>query len=104
MAPALRSGHVNHSMVEDIPDGEEVLVSTFLLFGRPIIILFDSGASHGFISSVCAKRAELSLTVAKPSYVIRTPGGKVVTKQIAREVPLELAGQVFPAHLIVMDG
>jgi hypothetical protein len=40
----LRSGHVNHTMVEDIPEGEEVLAGTFLLFGRPIIILFDSGA------------------------------------------------------------
>jgi hypothetical protein len=51
-------------MVEDIPEGEEVLVGTFLLFGHPIIILFDSGASHGFITSECAKRAQLSLIVA----------------------------------------
>jgi hypothetical protein len=27
-----------------------------------------------------------------------------VAKQIAREVLLELAGQVFPTHLIVLDG
>jgi hypothetical protein len=27
-----------------------------------------------------------------------------VAKQIGREVPLELAGQVFPTHLIVLDG
>jgi hypothetical protein len=26
-----------------------------------------------------------------------------VDNQIAREVPLELAGQVFPTHLIVLD-
>jgi hypothetical protein len=26
-----------------------------------------------------------------------------VANQIAREVPLELAGQVFPTHLIVLD-
>jgi hypothetical protein len=25
-APMLRSGHVNHTMAEDIPEGEEVLV------------------------------------------------------------------------------
>jgi hypothetical protein len=99
-----RSGHVNHSTVEDIPEGEEVVAGTFLLFGHPIIILFDSGASHDFMSSVCAKRAELSLTVAKPSYMISTPGGRVVANRIAREVPLELARHVFPTHLIVLDG
>jgi hypothetical protein len=56
------------------------------------------------MSAAYAKRLKLALTVAKPTYIISTPGGKVVTKQIAREVPLELAGQVFPTHLIVLDG
>jgi hypothetical protein len=36
--------------------------------------------------------------------MISTLGGRVVAKCIAREVPLELAGQVFPTHLIVLDG
>jgi hypothetical protein len=72
------SGRVNHTMVEDIPEGEELLVGTFLLFGCPIIIMFNSGVSHGFIILECAKRVELSLTVAKPSYMIRTPRGQIV--------------------------
>jgi hypothetical protein len=55
--------------------------------------LFDSGASHDFISSTRAKRAKLALIVAKLSYVISNPGGRVVAKQIAREVLLKLAGQ-----------
>jgi hypothetical protein len=86
------SGRVIHTTIEDIPEGEEVLTGTFLLSGCPIIILFDSGAPHGFMSSTCAKRAELSLTVAKISYVICTPRVRIVANQIAREVPLELAG------------
>jgi hypothetical protein len=36
--------------------------------------------------------------------MISTPGGWVVAKQIAREVLLELARQVFPTHLLVLDG
>jgi hypothetical protein len=79
-------------------------VGTLLLFGHPIKILFDSRASHDFMSSTCAKREKLSLMVAKPPYMISTPGGKVVAKEIAREVLLELAGQVFPTHLIILDG
>jgi hypothetical protein len=97
------SGRVNHTMVEDIPEGEEVLAGTLLLFGHAIIILFDSGASHGFVTSVCAKREDLSLTVTKPSYMICTPRGLIVANQIIREVPLELAGHVFPTHLVVLD-
>jgi hypothetical protein len=33
-----------------------------------------------------------------------TPRGRVGAKQIAREVSLELAKQVFYTHLIVLDG
>jgi hypothetical protein len=62
-------------MVKDIPEGEEILAGTFLLFGRHIMILFDFGASHDFMSSTCAKRVMLALTFAKPSYMISTPGG-----------------------------
>jgi hypothetical protein len=47
---------------------------------------------------------KLALIVAKPSYMISTPRGRVVAKQIGREVPLELAKQLFPIHLIVLDG
>jgi hypothetical protein len=102
-APIPRSGHVNHTMVKDISEGE-VLMGIFLLFGHPIIILFDSGASHDFMSSACAKKVKLPLIVAKPSYMINSSRSQVVANQIAREVPLELAGQVFHIHHIVLHG
>jgi hypothetical protein len=54
-----------------------VLVGTFLLNECPIIILFNSGASHDFISSTCAKKAILSMVAIEAPYVISTPGGQV---------------------------
>jgi hypothetical protein len=64
--------------MEEIPTGEEVLGGTFFLNKHPVIILFDSGVSHDFISFTCAKKAMLSLVAAveAPS-VISTPGGRV---------------------------
>jgi hypothetical protein len=50
--------------MDEIPMEEEVLVGTFFLNERPIIILFDSGASHNFMSSACAKRAKLALVAS----------------------------------------
>jgi predicted aspartyl protease len=55
--------------------GEEVLAGMFFLNEHPIIILFDSGASHNFMSSTCAKKAKLSLVALRAPYVISTPGG-----------------------------
>jgi hypothetical protein len=42
----VKTGRVNHTTAEDIPEGEQVLVGTFSLNGHPAIILFDSGASR----------------------------------------------------------
>jgi hypothetical protein len=102
--PTPQIGRVNYTTVDGIPTGEEVLADTFFLNERPIVVLFDSGASHDFMSSTCAKKAELTLMASGAPYVISTPGGRVDADQIARKVPLDLSGRVFETDLIVLGG
>jgi predicted aspartyl protease len=92
--------------VEEIPTGEEVLAGTFYLNEHHVIILFDSGASHDFISSTCAKKAMLSMVMVatEAPYVISTPGGRVDADRIVRKAPLELAKKVFSTILIIPRG
>jgi hypothetical protein len=97
-------GRANYTTVEEILMGEEVLVGTFFLNECPIIILFDSGASHDFMSFTCAKKAKLSLVASGASYVISTPGGRVDANQVAQKVPLELSGRIFSTNLIILSG
>jgi hypothetical protein len=89
---APRSGHANYTTVEEIPTGEEVLAGTFFLHDHPIIILFDSGASHDFMSSTYAKKAKLSLVATEAPYMISILEGQVDADRIVRRVPLELVG------------
>jgi hypothetical protein len=79
--PAPRTGRVNYTTVEEIPTGEEVLAGTFFLNEHHVIILFDSGASHDFMSTY-AKKAKLSLVASGVPYVISTPGGRVDANRI----------------------
>jgi hypothetical protein len=72
--PAPWTGRLNYTTVEEIPMGEEGLVGTFFLNEHPVIILFDSAASHDFTSSTYAKKAKLSLVASGALYVISTPG------------------------------
>jgi hypothetical protein len=102
--PTPQIGHVNYSTVEEIPTGEEVLAGTFFLNECLIIILFDSGASHDFMSFTCAKKAKLSLMASGAPYVISTPGGRVDANQVAQKVPLELSGRIFSTNLIILSG
>jgi hypothetical protein len=84
--------------------GEEVLAGTFFLNERPIVILFNSGASHNFMSSTCAKKARLTLMASGAPYVISTLGGRVDVDRIVRKVPLNLSRRVFETDLIVLSG
>jgi hypothetical protein len=50
---------INYTTMEDIPEGEQVLMGTFSLNGQPMAILFDSGATHDFISKAYTQRHQL---------------------------------------------
>jgi hypothetical protein len=90
--PAPRAGRTNYTTMEEISTGEEVQMGMFSLNEHLVIILFDSGASHDFISSTCAKKAMLSTVTAEALYLISTLGGRVVADRIVHKGPLELAG------------
>jgi hypothetical protein len=102
--PALRISCVNYTIVDGIPTGEEVLVDMFFLNARPIIILFDFGASHDFMSFTTAKKARLTLVASGAPYVISTLGSRVDANRIAKKVPLDLSGRVFETGLIFLSG
>jgi hypothetical protein len=101
---APQAAHANYMIVEEIAMREEVLAGTFSLNEHPVIILFDSGASHDFISSTCAKKMMLSLVATEAPYVISTPGGRMDVDRIVHKAPLELAGRVFSTDLIILSG
>jgi hypothetical protein len=90
--------------MSDVPEGELVLVDTFSLNGHPIVILFDTRATHDFISKACTQRYQLAIEPTNTPYVISTPGGRVITKELVMHTPLNLTGKLFRTSLIVLDG
>jgi hypothetical protein len=102
--PTSWTGRANYTTMKEIPMGEEVLAGTFFLNDQPIIILFDSGASHDFMRSTCAKKSRLTLVASRAPYVISTPGYRVDADQIVQKVPLDLAGWIFETDLIILSG
>jgi hypothetical protein len=99
-----KAGRVNYTAMENILESEHVLAGMFSLNGHPIIILFDSGATHDFISKTCTQRYQLTIESIKTPYMIRTTGGNVITKQVVMNAPLNLAGKIYKTHLIVLYG
>jgi hypothetical protein len=91
----VKTGRVNYTTLEDVPEGEQVLAGMFSLNGYPIVVLFDSGATHNFISKACTKSRWLTITHLSTPYMISTPGGRMVTQYLAKNTPLNSGGRVY---------
>jgi hypothetical protein len=76
----------------------------FSLHRCPIVILFDSDATHDFISRACTQKHHLGIQHSDSPYMISTPGGRMTTKHIVSKTPLDLGGRVFKVCLIGLDG
>jgi hypothetical protein len=56
--------------------------SVFSVYNQPALLLFDSGASHSFISQKFSAKCQLPFYHTKGSFMIATPGGKIATNQL----------------------
>jgi predicted aspartyl protease len=74
------------------------------LYEHPIFILFDSRASHNFLSLAYAQKANITLYATQVPYSISTPRGRVAANQMAQKIPLELVRRVFSTTLIILEG
>jgi hypothetical protein len=64
----------------------------FLKSSQHAIVLFDSGASHSFISSIFVAKYNLPITTMKHTMLVRSPGGEVRTKHISPVVSISIRG------------
>jgi hypothetical protein len=78
----VRQGKLNFTTLEELPKGAPIMTGIFLDFNQPALILFDSGASHSFISQKFNVKCQLPFDHTKGSFMIATPGGKIATNQL----------------------
>jgi hypothetical protein len=86
----VRQGKLNFTTLEEVPEGALIMTGIFSVYNQPALILFDSGASHSFISQKFSAKCELPFSHSKGSFMIVTPGGKISTNQLNQSVPIQL--------------
>jgi hypothetical protein len=98
----VRQGRLNFTNLAELPEGAPIMSGTFSINHHPAVVLFDSGASHSFISSKFGARVGLDFRHTKGSFMISTPGGKVASNQIVHNAPLSLGSKTVPTNLILL--
>jgi hypothetical protein len=75
-----KTGRIYYTQVATTPEGEPVMMGTFLVANHPAVILFDSGASHTFISKKFVEKYCLPCIESREGFIIHSPGGQIFTK------------------------
>jgi hypothetical protein len=75
----------------------------FLANSHPATILFDSRASHSFISSRFVENHNLPITIMKYTMIVSSPGSEMKTKCICPAISIAIRGVDFLSNLIITD-
>jgi hypothetical protein len=88
---------------DEAQQAPDVLLGMFLASLHPATILFDSGASHSFVSSSFLAKHSLPIATMKHTMLVSSPGGEIRTKHICPAVSITIRGVDFPSNLILLD-
>jgi hypothetical protein len=96
-------GSVNHVVVEEAQEAPDVVIGMFLFNDTSVVVLFNSGASHSFISDAYDGKHNLPLALLRCQMIVSSPGGDMPTRQLCPKVNLKIREVDFVANLIVLE-
>jgi hypothetical protein len=98
-------GQVHYNSIKEISSGEVVTAGKFLVDQHSVVVLFDSGASHSFISPLFASKFSHKLHIVESGgYCIRAASGNIPTNKVVSDVEFEIDGRKYLITLVVLPG
>jgi hypothetical protein len=83
-------GRVNHVIAEEAQEAKDVVLGTFLINSVPATILFDSGASHSFITEQFVVKHDVPRSSMKTHLLISYPNGEMKSSHVCPHVNLKI--------------
>jgi hypothetical protein len=93
---------VNHLEAEAIQDAQDVTLGMFRVESYPAKVLFDTSATHSFVSASWVESHNIPIEPMIPPLRVNSVGGKVQSNRICPNLRIEIRGIAFPASLVVM--
>jgi hypothetical protein len=100
--PRYNHGRLNHLEAEAVQETPGMTVDMFSVDSHIAEVLFDTGATHSFITASWVEAHNLPITTMSTLIQIDSVGGRIRANSICLNVSVEIRGIAFPANLIVM--
>ena len=77
---------------ESAAEAPNVVIVTFMVDSHPATVLFDTGATHSFITKSFAEKHGIPVSYMRTSMVVTSPGGQMHTCSICSRVSIVIRG------------
>jgi hypothetical protein len=96
------NGRVNHVTAEEAQEAKDVVLGTFLINYVPATILFDSEASHSFITKQFVAKHDVPMSSMRTHLLISSPNGEMKSTYVCPQVNLKIEEIDFQADLVII--
>jgi predicted aspartyl protease len=94
---------VNHLEVDTVQETPGVALGTFSVEYHSANVLFDTGATHYFVTTSWVESHNIPVAPMYPPMRVSSIGGRSQTDKFCPSARVQIGGIEFPADLIVMD-
>jgi hypothetical protein len=90
-------------MAESAAEAPNVVIGTFMVNTHPATVLFDTGATHSFISRSFIEHRGIHTSTLKSGMLVSSPGRQLSSHIFCPRVSVVIRGVEFSANLMVLD-
>ena len=94
---------MSHVNVEEVDEQPDAVIGKFLVKSFTAIVLFDTGASHSYMSRGFVDKYKLPTKVLGTPMLVTSPGAEYMANRGCFQVPLSIGKHVFPSDLIILE-
>jgi hypothetical protein len=88
---------------EIVPEDADMVYGMFLINSIPALVLFDSGASHSFVTKSFVEKHDILNYLLKRKLLIRSPRGELRATHSCPQTKIEIRGISFLVELIILE-
>jgi hypothetical protein len=89
--------------VEEAQEAPDMVIDMFFINDNYVVVMFDSRASHSFISTTYVGKHNLPIALLRCQMIVSSPGGDMPTRQLCPKVNPKIRGIDFVTNLIVLE-
>jgi hypothetical protein len=96
-------GRVNHVTAESAAEAPNVVIGTFMVNTHSATVLFDTGATHSFITQSFVEHHGIRTSTLKKCMLVSSPRGQLRSHIFYPRISAAIRGVEFSANLMVLD-